>query len=72
MGESVTEPEALDDPRAMDDEELAQVPQPPAPADPSVGSEVVVEDDFAQGRTSDPEGADRDVPAGEDYAGSGL
>ena len=68
----MTEPEKLDDPRAMDDEELAKVPQPPAPPDPSVGSEVVVEDEFAQGRTSDTEGAHRDVPAGEDYAGSGL
>jgi hypothetical protein len=47
-------------------------PQPSAPADPSRGSEVVVEDEYAQGRTSDTEGADRDVPAGEDYAGSGL
>jgi hypothetical protein len=68
----VTEPEALDDPRAMDDEELAKVPEPPAPDDASVGSEAVVEDEFAQGQTSDPEGANRDVPAGEDYAGSGL
>jgi len=68
----VTEPEKLDDPRAMDDEELAKVPEPPTPADPSVGSEVVEEDEFAQGRSSDPGGADRDVPAGEDYAGSGF
>jgi hypothetical protein len=68
----VTEPEMLRDPRAMDDEELAKVPVPPPPADPSLGSEVVVEDEYAQGRTSDSGGADRDVPAGEDYAGSGF
>jgi hypothetical protein len=68
----VTEPEKLDDPRAMDDQELAQVAEPPTPDDPSVGSEVVEYDEFAQGRSSDPEGAQRDLPAGEDYAGSGF
>jgi hypothetical protein len=56
----------------MDDEELAKVPVPPPPANPSLGSEVVVEDEYAQGRTSDSGSADRDVPAGEDYAGSGF
>jgi len=56
----------------MDDEELAEVPMPPPPADPSLGSEVVVEDEYAEGRTNDSEGAHRDVPAGEDYAGSGF
>ena len=30
------------------------------------------EDEYAQGETTDPEGADREAPAGEDYAGSGF
>jgi len=68
----VSEPEKLDDPRAMDDDELAEVPDPPTPDDPSAGSEVVEEDQFAQGRSSDPEGGQRDGLAGEDYAGSGF
>jgi hypothetical protein len=55
----------------MDDEELASEPEPPAPGDRSTDS-TVVEDDYAQGRTSDSGGAHRDVPAGEDYAGSGF
>jgi hypothetical protein len=56
----------------MDDEELAEVPTPPPPVDPSAGSAVVVEDDYAEGVSNDPEGAHRDAPAGEDYAGSGF
>ena len=68
----MTEPENLHDPREMDDEELAEVPVPPAPADPSAGSATVVDDEYALGRTSDPDGARRDAPAGEDYAGSGF
>ena len=67
----MTEPEAPDDPRAMDDDQLAEVPDPPSPDDPSAGSPVV-EDEYAEGRTNEPEGADRDTPAGEDYAGSGF
>ena len=67
----MTEPDTPADPRAMDDDELAAVPDPPPPADPSAGSPVV-EDEYAEGRTNDPEGADRDTPAGEDYAGSGC
>jgi len=55
----------------MDDDQLAEVPDPPSPDDPSTGSPVV-EDEYAEGRTNDPEGADRDAPAGEDYAGSGF
>ena len=31
-----------------------------------------VAEDYSLGSTNDPEGADRDVPAGEDYAGSGF
>ncbi len=31
-----------------------------------------VADDYSLGSTSDPDGAERDVPAGEDYAGSGF
>lgn len=61
-----------DDPRAMDDEELAEVDLPPGPTDPSLGSETVTEDDYAEGTTNDPGGAHRDEPAGEDYAGSGF
>lgn len=68
----MTEPEMLPDPRAMDDEDLAQVPDLPPPADPSVGSAVGVEDEYAEDGTSDPASARRDVPAGEDYAGSGF
>ena len=67
----MTDPEMPRDPRAMDDEELAQVPGPPPPVDPPAGS-AVAEDDYAEGRTTDADGADRDVPAGEDYAGSGF
>ncbi len=31
-----------------------------------------VADDYSLGSTNEPDGADRDVPAGEDYAGSGF
>jgi hypothetical protein len=67
----MTDPE-LDDPRAMDDAELAEVPDPPQPADPDPGQGVVSEDAPAEGDTNDPEGAHRPAPAGEDYAGSGF
>ena len=67
----MTESETPDDPRAMDDDQLAEVPDPPGPDDPSAGAPVV-EDEYAEGRTNDPGGADRDAPAGEDYAGSGF
>ena len=67
----MTEPETPDDPRAMDDDQLAEVPDPNTPEEPSAGAPVV-EDEYAEGRTNDPEGADRDAPAGEDYAGSGF
>lgn len=66
----MTEPDTPADPRAMDDEQLAELPDPPLPDDPS--DSPVVEDEYAEGRTSDPGGADRDAPAGEDYAGSGF
>ena len=68
----MTGPDETRDPRAMDDEEIEEVELPPQPSDQSAGSEAVVEDDYAQGRTNDPAGADRDEPAGEDYAGSGF
>lgn len=67
----MTHPEMLRDPRAMDDEEFAKLPDPPPPVDPPVSS-TVVEDEYAEGETSDPGGAHRDAPAGEDYAGSGF
>ena len=62
----------LPDPRAMNDDDLAEVDLPTPPEDPSAGSEAVVEDEYAEGRTNDPDGAHRDEPAGEDYAGSGF
>ena len=65
----MTDPETPTDPRAMSDEELAEVPTPPQPDDPSAGSDVVVEDEYAEGDATD---AERDAPAGEDYAGSGF
>ena len=34
--------------------------------------ETLSEEDYALGRTSDPDGAEREEPAGEDYAGSGF
>lgn len=34
--------------------------------------EPLDEDDYALGRTSEPDGAEREEPAGEDYAGSGF
>jgi hypothetical protein len=34
--------------------------------------DAVAEQEYAQGQTADPDGAERDVPAGEDYAGSGF
>lgn len=67
----MTDPE-LNDPRAMDDAELAEVPEPPQPAEPNPGQGAVVEDAYAEGTTNDPEGAHRPEPAGEDYAGSGF
>ena len=60
------------DPRAMDDEDLAEVPDPPQPSDPDPGQGPVVEDVYAEGSTNAPDGADRPEPAGEDYAGSGF
>ena len=45
---------------------------PATPPGPQTADEPAVSDEFAEGRTSDPGGAQRDVPAGEDYAGSGF
>ena len=67
----MTESDQPADPRAMDDDQLAEVPDPNAPEEPSAGSPVV-EDEYAEGRTTEPGGAERDAPAGEDYAGSGF
>lgn len=61
-----------DDPRAMDDEELAEVPDPPQPEDDTPGQGAVTEDGYAEGATNAPDGAERPEPAGEDYAGSGF
>ena len=55
----------------MDEEELAEVPDPPSPPDPARGSTPVVDDEVDHS-DSDPDSAQRDVPAGEDYAGSGF
>lgn len=62
----MTDPE-LDDPRAMDDADLADVPEPPQPSDPDPGQGPVVSEGGA-----DPDAAERPEPAGEDYAGSGF
>ncbi len=67
----MSEPQ-MDDPRAMSEEDLAEVDLPPAPTDPELGDEAVTEGEFAQGQTNDPDGAHREEPAGEDYAGSGF
>jgi hypothetical protein len=71
-GGPVTEPDDLRDPRAMEDDELADVAMPTPPEDRAAGSEAVVEDEYAEGRTNDPAGAHREEPAGEEYAGSGF
>ena len=68
----MTEPDDLRDPRAMDDEELAELPDDPPPSAEASHQEAVAEEEYAQGRTNDPDGAHRDEPAGEDYAGSGF
>ena len=67
----MTEPEMPADPRDVDDAELATQPPPPLPGDDDAVPGVTEAGD-AQGTGGDPEGADRDVPAGEDYAGSGF
>jgi hypothetical protein len=38
----------------------------------SGGPDRVDESEYALGETSDPDGASREEPAGEDYAGSGF
>lgn len=40
--------------------------------DDRAGDEPLTEKDYALGETSDPGGAARSEPAGEDYAGSGF
>ena len=68
----MTESNLPTDPRDVDDAELAAQPAPPLPGDDAEVPGTVVEDEYAEGGTNDPAGADRDVPAGEDYAGSGF
>lgn len=41
-------------------------------SEPTEGEQTGNEEGYAQGRTSDPDGAEREEPAGEDYAGSGF
>ena len=64
----MTEP---DQPGTSEEPELEPLGADSAPEFPEHGK---TEDDneYALGRTSDPEGAHRDEPAGEDYAGSGF
>lgn len=62
----MTESELPDDPRSNDD---AQDDYAGAPSEPS-SDDVVVEEE--EGTSLDSEGAHRDTPAGEDYAGSGF
>ena len=47
-------------------------PTPDPQVEESAPDDTVVESDYAEGQTSDPDGAERDAPAGEDYAGSGF
>jgi len=46
-------------------------PTPEAPMGENE-DDTVVESEYAEGQTSEPDGAERDAPAGEDYAGSGF
>lgn len=62
----MTESELPDDPRSTDD---AQDEFAGAPTEPS-HDDVVVEEE--EGGPSGSDGAQRDAPAGEDYAGSGF
>ena len=68
----MTESEMPADPRDVDDAELAAQPAPPLPGENTAVPDPVVEDEYAEGLTHEPGGAERDVPAGEDYAGSGF
>ncbi|RCK68700.1 hypothetical protein DT076_14005 [Desertihabitans brevis] len=63
----MTEQQQPDDPRATDQPDDL----PGATAAPQE-DDAVVEDEYAEGSTTDPDGAERDAPAGEDYAGSGF
>lgn len=45
---------------------------PEPPDDEPHDDDTVEEDEFAEGTTSDPDGAERNSSAGEDYAGSGF
>jgi hypothetical protein len=53
---------------------MSEEPELEAPIAPVVPEHGKTEDDheYALGQTSDPDGAERDEPAGEDYAGSGF
>ncbi len=66
-----TEAGELKDPRAMDDQELSELPDSPPPVEAPVAS-AVADDEHAADGANDPDGAHRDEPAGEDYAGSGF
>lgn len=46
-------------------------PEPDQNAEDSP-QEPLTEEDYALGETSEPNGAEREEPAGEDYAGSGF
>ncbi|WP_114561567.1 hypothetical protein [Desertihabitans aurantiacus] len=63
----MTEQQQPDDPRATDEPDDL----PGATAAPQEDG-AVVDDEYAEGSTTDPDGAQRDAPAGEDYAGSGF
>lgn len=45
---------------------------PDAPDAGHPGTGAVPDGEYAQGQTADPAGAEREEPAGEDYAGSGF
>ena len=56
----------MSDPNNASDAEEQDAGESPSDDD------TLSEEDYALGRTSDPDGAEREEAAGEDYAGSGF
>jgi hypothetical protein len=69
MEESMSNPSPGSDDDSVGDVEQDEQPEQ---AGGGSGDGEVNEEDYALGRTSDPDGAEREEPAGEDYAGSGF
>jgi hypothetical protein len=72
MEESMSNPNPGSDDDSVRDAEQPEQPEQPEQAAGGSGVGAVNEEDYALGRTSDPDGAEREEPAGEDYAGSGF